>query len=113
MMANIRIKDLPLDGAPKADDRVPIDLGTTRQATVETFVMAGRPTASKTEAEAGIDPKKAMTPLTVKQAIDAQVAPNFVPQTRNVNAGAGLTGGGALTANITISLAENIDYGVL
>lgn len=74
-MANIRIKDLPVEGAPKANDRVPIDLGTTRQATVESFVFAGRPTATKAEAEAGTDPKKAMTPLTVKQAIEYYVGP--------------------------------------
>lgn len=103
-MANIRIKDLPVEGAPKADDRVPIDLGTTRQATVESFVTAGRPTATKADAEAGTDPKKAMTPLTVKQAIDAQVGPNFVHQTRQVIAGSGLTGGGALTGDVTVSL---------
>lgn len=72
-MANIRIKDLPLEGAPKFDDRVPLDLSTTRQATVEAFVLAGRPTASKPEAEAGTDPKKAMTPLTTRQAIEGQI----------------------------------------
>lgn len=103
-MANIRIKDLPSDTAPSKTDTVPIDLGTTRHATVEEIVLAGRPTATKTEAEAGIDPKKAMTPLTTKQAIDAQVAPNFVPQATRLNSGTGLTGGAELTGNVTLSL---------
>lgn len=103
-MANIRIKDLPLDGAPKSDDQVPIDLGTTRRTTVEDFVFAGRPTATKTEAETGADPKKAMTPLTVKQAIDAQTGTRYVPVTRRVDSGTGLSGGQELTGDITLSL---------
>lgn len=103
-MANIRIKDLPADSAPKADDKVPIDLGTTRNTTVEEFVFAGRPTATKTEAEAGTDNKKAMTPLAVKQAIDAQTGMRYVPVTRRVDSGTGLSGGQELTGDVTLSL---------
>lgn len=103
-MANIRIKDLPADSAPKADDKVPIDLGTTRNTTVEEFVFAGRPTATKTEAETGTDNKKAMTPLAVKQAIDAQTGMRYVPVTRRVDSGTGLSGGQELTGDVTLSL---------
>lgn len=112
-MANIRIKDLPSDGAPKQTDLIPIDLGSTRHATVKAVVESGRPTASKAEAELGVEASKAMTPLTTKQAIDAQVSATYVPKTVKVNAGDGLTGGGELSGDVTISFAENIDYGVL
>lgn len=109
-MANIRIKDLPADGAPKQTDLIPIDLGSTRHATVKAVVESGRPTASKTEAEAGVEPQKAMTPLTTKQAIDAQVGAAYVPKTVKVNAGSGMTGGGELSGDVTVGLTvENVD----
>lgn len=109
-MANIRIKDLPADGTPKQTDLIPIDLGSTRHATVKAVVESGRPNASKAEAEAGVEPQKAMTPLTTKQAIDAQVGATYVPKTVKVNAGSGMTGGGELSGDITVGLTvENVD----
>lgn len=109
-MANIRIKDLPSDSAPNQNDVIPIDLAGTRGATVKDVVESGRPTASKSEAEAGVDPQKAMTPLTTKQAIDAQVSAAYVPKTVKVNAGDGLTGGGELSGDVTVGLTTtNID----
>ncbi len=53
---------------------VPSDNGTeVGGITLEKLVSAGRPLANQTEAVAGENSKKAMTPLTTKQAIDSQV----------------------------------------
>lgn len=73
-MVDIRIKDLPLEATPAASEFVPIDLSSTRRATIQTVVEIGRPAASQAEAEAGTNPTKAMTPLTTAQAIAFQAA---------------------------------------
>ncbi|MEQ8450896.1 MAG: right-handed parallel beta-helix repeat-containing protein [Alphaproteobacteria bacterium] len=70
-MADIRIKDLPADTSPAATDVVAIDGATTRKSTLAEIVSTGRPMATQAEAEAGVDPLAAMSPLTTKQAIDA------------------------------------------
>lgn len=70
-MADIRIKDLPLEPSPNASEFLPIDLSLTRRATIQTVVEAGRPSASQVEAEAGTDAVKSMSPLTVKQAVSS------------------------------------------
>lgn len=103
-MADIRINALPTEATPNASDWVPIDLATTRKATVANLVIAGRPTASQAEAEAGTDPTKAMTPLTTAQAIAFQVGVGFVPLSRTLTAGTGLTGGGNLTVDRTFDV---------
>lgn len=75
-MANqiIRPDDLPPRANPVASEVVPSDNGVTvAGVTWEDGVNAGRPLASQSEAEAGVQATKAMTPLTTKQAIDAQV----------------------------------------
>jgi len=63
-------------------------------------------TASQVEAEAGTDNVKAMTALRV-----AQATADLVLQTRQITVGAGLTGGGNLTADRTIGLdlASQVD----
>lgn len=68
-MADIRINQLPVGGGPVASDFLPLDNGSTRRATVQSVVEIGRPAASQVEAEAGTNPTKVMTPLTVKQAV--------------------------------------------
>lgn len=73
-MADIRIKNLPVENSPVASEVVAIDGATTRQTTISKLVLAGRPTASKAEAEAGVQSTKAMTPLTTAQAIVARAA---------------------------------------
>lgn len=70
-MVNVRITQLPVENTPSVSDALAIDGSSTRQATVENIVLAGRPTASQAEAEAGTNPTKAMTPLTTAQAIAA------------------------------------------
>lgn len=75
-MANelIRPTDLPVRNDPVASEVVPSDNGTTVGGlTLEKLVAAGRPLASKAEAEAGTNPSKAMTPLTTKQAVTARI----------------------------------------
>lgn len=115
-MADIRIRQLPNGSGPVASDYLPIDNGTTRRATIQEVVEIGRPTASQAEAEAGTNPTKAMTPLTVKQSIASEVgvsiasaaqgalADTAVQPARTVNTGTGLTGGGNLSADRTIAL---------
>lgn len=115
-MADIRINQLPPGGGPVATDFLPLDNGTTRKATVQAIVEIGRPAASQAEAEAGTNPTKVMTPLTVKQSIASEIgvsiasaaqgalAATAVQPARTVSAGAGLTGGGDLSADRTIAL---------
>jgi hypothetical protein len=98
-MADIRISALPNEPAPSGSDFVAIDLASTRKTTVTLLTEAGRPAATQAEAEAGVQATHAMTPLTTKQAITFQGAAAFVPQSRTLTAGSGLTGGGDLTAN--------------
>lgn len=138
-MANeiIRPTQLPARADPVASEVVPSDNGATvGGVTWADGVNAAVPPASQPEAEAGVINTKRMTPLTTKQAIDAQVPPKIssaiaglnlgsaaqaqvsdfataaqgaladtaVQPSRTVSAGSGLTGGGTLAANRTISL---------
>lgn len=133
----IRPSALPPRADPVASEIVPSDNGSVvGGVTWAAGVAAGRPLASQAEAEAGVDAAKAMTPLTTKQAIDAQVPPKIdtaiealnlgsaaqaettdfataaqgavadsaVQPSRTISAGTGLTGGGTLAANRTLSL---------
>ena len=74
---DIRINQLPVGGGIVASDVLGIDSaipsGTTRKGTIEEVVAIGRPTATQAEAEAGTNPTKVMTPLTVKQSIASEV----------------------------------------
>lgn len=75
-MANelVRPADLPARGDPTATEVVVSDNGSVvAGVTWADGVNAGRPLASQGEAEAGAQSTKAMTPLTTKQAVDAQV----------------------------------------
>ena len=79
-MADIRIIELPLatgPTAPSASDAVALDGLTTRRSTLAGIADAIRPLASQSEAEAGTNAVKTMTPLTVKQAIVAQGGATF------------------------------------
>lgn len=77
-MADVRIKDLPFNPTPNKNMLLATDLTSTQASTLEDLVLVGRPTASQAEAEAGTDATKAMTPLTVKQSIAANVTPSLV-----------------------------------
>lgn len=89
-MADIRIKDLPADSAPLDTDVVAVDGATTRKSTLAEVIAAARPLANQAEAEAGTDPSKAMTPLTVKQAIDALGGTQFATTAQGAKADSAL-----------------------
>lgn len=110
-MANIRPNQLPPATTITDNDRLILDQGAAgvNAATPSSLLDTFAPVATQAEAEAGTDNIKRMTPLRAQQHLLAQGVPN----TRSVIAGDGLSGGGALSSNITISLAANIDYGVL
>jgi len=59
---------------------------------------------------AGTGPVEELTPDQVRTLLDAltsaQIAALYVPQTRTISAGTGLTGGGDLSANRTLTLAN-------
>lgn len=70
----IRPADLPNRASPNASEKIPVDNGSSvAGATVESIVLAGRPTASQAEAEAGTDAVKTMTPLTSRQGLVSQI----------------------------------------
>jgi len=73
-MADVRIKDLPLNASVNPEQFLPTDLATAQRATIQNVVDAGAPIASQVEAEAATNPSKRMTPLTVGQAISALAA---------------------------------------
>jgi hypothetical protein len=116
-MADIRISALPNEPAPSGSDFVAIDLASTRKTTITLLTEAGRPTASQAEAEAGVNPTKAMTPLTTKQAITSYGPTLFQPlSTKLTNldgtaltAGALLFGAGVNTWS-TLPLGSNNQY---
>lgn len=105
-MVNIPIRSIPGSlGTPNQATFLAMDNGIDMQrTTVQAVVEAGRPVASQAEAQAGADNSKVMTALRVSQAISAIGNPVFVPQSREITAGAGLTGGGTLAANRTFAL---------
>lgn len=127
-MVDIRPKDLPGASLPLgASNKIIVDqdLGGVNNATPFDLVESVAPVASQAEAVAGADNTKRMTALRVKQSIASQIgltlasysqgqlADNAVPKTRSVTAGDNIDGGGTLENNITISLATNVDYGIL
>lgn len=103
-MPIVRPSDLPKDTAPPASDYVVIDGVGLRATTIQQLVVAGRPTASTLEAQTGTNDFNAMTPLKTKQAIDFIVSAGYVPTSRAITAGTGLTGGGTLASNREIAL---------
>lgn len=75
-MADIRINQLPAatgPNAPASTDNIAIDGTSTRRATIQQVVDTGAPIATQTEAQAGTNATKRMTPLTTKQSIEAEI----------------------------------------
>lgn len=71
-MAIIRPSDLPPAASVSAGNSIVVDTGSAvEKATPEQVVDAAIPLASQAEAEAGTDNAKRVTPLRVKQAIEA------------------------------------------
>lgn len=70
----IRPSALPRRTNPVASEIAPVDNGTSvAGSTLAEIVNAGRPLASRGEAEAGANAEKAMTPLTVDQKIEYEI----------------------------------------
>lgn len=101
-MADIRIRDLP-DASPAVPtDYVAIDNGTTRKVPIVDLVNVGRPLASQAEAEAGVEPTKAMTALATKQAVTSYGLlkdENLADLTNTVTARSNLGLGSAATSS--------------
>lgn len=73
----IKPRELPPAADVFADDAIMTDDGVTvGKATPVQIVNAGAPVASQSEAIAGVDNTKRMTPLTVKQVLDDATAPS-------------------------------------
>lgn len=97
-MADIRIKDLPLatgPTAPASNDTLPIDGATTRRSTLSGIAEAVRPAASQSEAEAGVNSVKTMTPLTTKQSIASEVGDTIQAYSAALTAFTGIIPGAA------------------
>lgn len=127
-MVDTRPKDLPDASLPLGSDNkfvVDQDIGGVNSTTAFDIVESVAPVSSQMEAEVGADNIKRMTALRVKQSIQSQIgvtlasyaqgqlAEDAVPKTRTITAGDNIDGGGTLENNITISLATNVDYGIL
>lgn len=72
-MAEIRINDLSQDPNPSPSDNLAVDGPSTRRSTVQQVVNSGAPVASQSDAEAGVNNTKRMTPVTTKQSIASEV----------------------------------------
>src|SRR6478736_3585132 len=119
-IADIRINDLPNEASPTASEVVAIDGVSTRKSTIQSVVNAGAPVASQAKAEAGIDNNDRMTALSTKQSIASEIgvtvasqangslAATAVQPSRQIIAGAGLTGGGDLSTDRTINIGAGI-----
>lgn len=123
-MADIRINDLPNEANPTASEVVAIDGVSTRKSTIQSVVNAGSPVATQAKAEAGVDNNDRMTALTTKQSIASEVgvtvasqangilASTAVQPSRQVIAGAGLTGGGDFSSDRTLNVGAGTGISV-
>lgn len=122
-MANIPIRDIPggVVATPQPTDRIAIDNGTSmQQTTLINAVNGSIPVVSQASAEAGTDNSDRMTSLRTKQSIASQVgvtiaskaqgdkADSAVQPSRQIIAGAGLTGGGDLSSDKTINVGAGL-----
>ncbi|MDE1991676.1 MAG: hypothetical protein KGI75_04200 [Rhizobiaceae bacterium] len=89
-MADVRIIELPTEGAPTVAHELAIDLAETRKITIGTVGDVARPFASQAEAEAGIDNTKTMTPLTSAQQLAARGPTLFASAAEGALAGTAL-----------------------
>ena len=72
-MSNIPIRDMTQTGTPDASSLLVFDNGVMRKGTFGAAADAIRPVASQSEAQAGVDNAKTMTPLRVKDSITAEI----------------------------------------
>lgn len=83
----IRPKDLTPRPAPVASELMVVDNNVNvGAATIKAIVEAGRPAASQADAQTGTDAVKAMTPLTTKQSIAAEVGTSLASKAQGAKA---------------------------
>lgn len=123
-MADIRINDLPLEANPNSSDFLAIDGAATKKATIQKVVDSGAPVSSESEAQAGTNNSKRMTPLTTKQSIASEVGVSIASQAngalaatavqpnRQIISGQGLIGGGNLSSDVTINVGAGTGISV-
>lgn len=89
-MANIPIREMTLSGTPNASSLIVFDDGSMRKGTLGSAADAVRPVASLSEAQAGSDNAKTMTPLRVKDSISAEVGVSIASKAQGDLAGTSL-----------------------
>lgn len=114
----LRINELPEELNPAPIDNIAIDGPSTRRTTAAALADAVRPYSTEAQARTGLHEASAMTPLRVKQAIEALGGQQFASAGQGnkadtavqpgitITAGTGLTGGGTLAANRTFALSS-------
>jgi hypothetical protein len=99
-MATILPRDLPPASTLPSNTAIPVDGGSqVEKATPQLIVDTAIPLASQEEAEAGANNTKRMTPLRVKQAMDANMATTAALASPDPGKGAEMV---ALNANQTV-----------
>lgn len=102
-MVDVKIRpyNLPARLNPVAGEKVPSDNGSVVAGVTWTDgVNAGRPFASQGQAEAGVDATTGMSPLTTKQAIDAQV-PGLVAAAQAIYDNVSVVASSAISGSIS------------
>lgn len=90
-MANIPIRDMTQTGTPSGTSLIVFDDGVMKKGTVASMADAVRPVASQSEAQAGADNAKVMTPLRVKESIAAESGVTLQPYDSDLSAFAAKT----------------------
>jgi hypothetical protein len=126
-MAILRPNQLPSASTPlSVTDLVVVDQGAggVNAADPQDVVDAAAPVVSQANAEAGLNNNDRMTALRTKQSIASEVgvtiasaaqgilASTAVQPSRQVIAGSGLTGGGALSADVTLNVGAGTGISV-
>lgn len=110
-MANVPIRSMTQTGTPDASSQIVFDNGTMRRGTVGSMADAVRPVASQSEAQAGSDNTKTMTPLRVKDSIAAEIGVSIASKAQGDLANTALQGsslGSGVVAFLTTPSSANL-----
>lgn len=88
-MSNIPIRDITATGVPSGTSEVAFDDGQMKRGTVASMADAIRPVASQSEAQAGSNNTKTMTPLRVKESFASELGVTIQPYSINLAGFAG------------------------
>lgn len=107
----IRPSDLETTRAnPNPSEWMVVDNETSvAKSTVKDVVEAGRPAASRSEAEAGTNAEKAMTPLTVDQKIEYEIGRSLASKAQGDKADSAVQPGDLATVATTGSYNDLVD----